>query len=70
MGAGPGAFGPGALGKNALGGKGGMAGMGMPMGGARGGGSGDQNEHERSTWLTEDEDVWGGDDDTAPPVIG
>lgn len=72
LGAGPGAFGagPGAFGKNALGAKGGMGGMGMPMGaGARGGG-GDGNEHERSTWLTEDEDVWGGDDDTAPPVIG
>ncbi|GAA1807235.1 hypothetical protein [Actinomadura chokoriensis] len=72
LGAGPGAFGagPGAFGKNALGAKGGMTGMGMPMGaGARGGG-GDGNEHERSTWLTEDEDVWGGNDDTAPPVIG
>lgn len=71
MGAGPGggiAGGPGAFGKGA--GKGGMTGMGMPMGaGARGGG-GDGNEHERSTWLTEDEDVWGGDDDAAPPVIG
>lgn len=63
MGAGPGAFG-------GLGGKGGVNGMGMPMGaGARGGG-GDGDEHERSTWLTEDEDVWGGNDDTAPPVIG
>ncbi|MFA1537728.1 WXG100 family type VII secretion target [Actinomadura monticuli] len=72
LGAGPGAFGagPGAFGKNALAGKGGMAGMGMPMGGAGARGGGDGNEHERSTWLTEDEDVWGGDDDTAPPVIG
>lgn len=61
--------GPGALGKNMAGGRGGM-GMGMPMGaGARPGGDGG-DEHERRTWLTEDEDVWGGDDDTAPPVIG
>ncbi|MFA1550842.1 WXG100 family type VII secretion target [Actinomadura chokoriensis] len=68
LGAGPGGFGAGAgaLGKNAMGG---MGGMGMPMGaGGRGGGDGE--EHERSTWLTEDEDVWGGNDDTAPPVIG
>lgn len=49
------------------GGAGAMAG-GAPMG--RGGGQGEE-EHERSTWLTEDEDVWGGDDgDAAPPVIG
>jgi hypothetical protein len=49
-------------------------GMGMGMGGAPmggGGGKGGGEDHERSTWLTEDEDVWGGDDgDTAPPVIG
>jgi hypothetical protein len=44
--------------------------MGMPMGAGAGGGQGKDDEHERSTWLTEDEDVWGGDDDTAPPVIG
>jgi hypothetical protein len=43
--------------------------MGMPMGAGAGGG-GNDNERERSTWLTEDEDVWGGNDDTAPPVIG
>ncbi|OLT10834.1 hypothetical protein BJF79_25525 [Actinomadura sp. CNU-125] len=44
--------------------------MGMPM--APGGGQGGQGdqERERETWLTEDEDVWGADDDTAPPVIG
>ncbi|RKS71122.1 hypothetical protein BZB76_5608 [Actinomadura pelletieri DSM 43383] len=69
IGAGPGAMGAGALGGSGFGARGGMTGMGMPMGaGARGGGDG--NEHERSTWLTEDEDVWGGNDDTAPPVIG
>ncbi|TMQ97807.1 WXG100 family type VII secretion target [Actinomadura soli] len=51
-------------------GRGGMGG-GMPMGGGRGGGGNGEDEHERTTWLTEDEDVWGGnDDDTAPPVIG
>ncbi|TDD32528.1 WXG100 family type VII secretion target [Actinomadura sp. KC06] len=50
-------------------GRGGMGGM--PMGGGRGGGGNGEDEHERTTWLTEDEDVWGGnDDDTAPPVIG
>ncbi|TDB83725.1 hypothetical protein E1264_27265 [Actinomadura sp. KC216] len=63
--------GPGAMGAGRGGmGKGGMTGMGMPMGAGAGGRGGDGNEHERSTWLTEDEDVWGGDDDTAPPVIG
>lgn len=35
----------------------------------RGGGAGDdQDEHERSTWLVEDDEVWGGDDG-APSVI-
>jgi hypothetical protein len=64
---GPGAFpGAGAFGKGGMGG--GMP-MGMPMGAGAGGG-GNDNERERSTWLTEDEDVWGGNDDTAPPVIG
>jgi len=42
---------------------------GMPMGGM-GGGGGQKEERERTTWLTEDEDVWGGDGDAAPPVIG
>ena len=65
----PGAFaGPGAFGKNGLGGAGGP--MGMPMGAGAGAGGGQNNERERSTWLTEDEDVWGGNDETAPPVIG
>ncbi|WP_192809731.1 WXG100 family type VII secretion target [Actinomadura rudentiformis] len=54
-------------------GKGGMRaggmGMGAPMGGA-GGRGGSEDENERSTWLTEDEDIWGGSDDAAPPVIG
>jgi hypothetical protein len=48
----------------------GAAGRGMApmMGGAHGGGSGDATDH--STWLQEDEDVWGSDSDAAPPVLG
>jgi hypothetical protein len=34
-----------------------------------GGDGGDEQERERSTWLTEDDDVWGGDPDAPPPVI-
>ncbi|WP_149263103.1 hypothetical protein [Actinomadura sp. K4S16] len=65
-----GAFGGGA----GLGGAG-RAGAGMrgPMGGmpmGQGAQGGKDEERERNTWLTEDEDVWGADDDTAPPVIG
>ncbi|WP_165969139.1 hypothetical protein [Actinomadura sp. KC06] len=57
------------LGKGGSAGRGGMGGM--PMGAGRGGGGGGEDEHERTTWLTEDEDVWGGnDEDAAPPVIG
>ncbi len=45
----------------------GMGGMPfMPMGGQ--GNEGNQ-ERERSTWLTEDESVWGGDGPVAPSVI-
>jgi hypothetical protein len=68
-GAGPG----GVAGQGAgLGGRGlGSSGMPMmplsPMGGGAGG-EGDK-DRERSTWLTEDEGVWGGDGDVAPPVI-
>jgi hypothetical protein len=40
-------------------------GMMMPMHGA---GQGDEDERERSTWLSEDEDVWGNEDDV-PTVI-
>ncbi|TYC07820.1 hypothetical protein FXF65_40460 [Actinomadura syzygii] len=68
-GAGKGSGGGGAkgLGKAGGGARGGMGGA--PMGG-RGGGKGEE-DHERTTWLTEDEDVWGGnDDDASPPVIG
>ncbi|WP_187233755.1 hypothetical protein [Actinomadura sp. HBU206391] len=59
--------GAGALGKNALG-AGGMGGM--PMGAGGGGQGGNEEERERTTWLTEDEDVWGADGDATPPVIG
>ncbi|WP_433366007.1 hypothetical protein [Streptosporangium sp. CA-115845] len=50
-------------------GTGGMPMMPMaPMGGGMGGeGEGDR---ERSTWLSEEESVWGGDGDVAPAVIG
>ena len=39
----------------------------MPHG--AGGAEGEQ-ERERTSWLTEDEDVWGTGGDVAPPVIG
>jgi hypothetical protein len=76
-GAGPGGLGAGGLGampgmggglagKNSPGGPGGM-----PMGaGAGQGRGGDEEERERTTWLVEDEDVWGADGDATPPVIG
>ncbi|WP_433240995.1 hypothetical protein [Actinomadura nitritigenes] len=47
----------------------GRMGGGMPMGHG-GHGNGKEEERERTTWLSEDDDVWGADDDTAPPVIG
>ncbi|MFF3664262.1 hypothetical protein [Microtetraspora malaysiensis] len=39
-----------------------------PMGG--GGGGTQENEREKSAFLTGDEGDWGADDDVAPPVIG
>ncbi|WP_051712933.1 hypothetical protein [Spirillospora albida] len=75
-GGGIGAGGPGAgpglggAGRNAAGMRGGMPMGGMPMAPGGGQGGGQNEERERNTWLTEDEDVWGADDDTAPPVIG
>ncbi|MFJ1562592.1 hypothetical protein [Streptomyces mirabilis] len=43
-----------------------MGGMGgTPMGAGQRGG-----ERERTTWLTEDEDIWGADCDTSDGVIG
>jgi hypothetical protein len=56
-------------GENARG-AGGRAGLGAPMGAGGGQGGKDDEERERSTWLTEDEDVWTADGDIAPPVIG
>jgi uncharacterized protein YukE len=48
---------------------GGRAGMGMAGMGAGAGAGGDQAT-DHSTWLEEDEDVWGVDSDAAPPVLG
>jgi uncharacterized protein YukE len=45
------------------------AGGGVPMGGSGADDEG-ETERERTTWLNEDEDVWTGDDDAVPPVIG
>jgi hypothetical protein len=45
-----------------------MAGSGM-MGG-QGQGQGQGQERERSTWLAEDEDVWGTDPEVGPQVLG
>jgi hypothetical protein len=35
-----------------------------------GGQQGQNQDRERSTWLAEDEEFWGADDDVAPPLIG
>lgn len=51
---------------NAARGAGGMMPMMPPMAGQ----GGQKEGRERGTWLTEDEDVWGTDDDVAPPLIG
>ncbi len=49
-------------------GRGGMMPMMPPMmGGAQGAG---KQDRERSAWMTEDENIWGADDDVAPPLIG
>jgi hypothetical protein len=40
----------------------------MAGAGAGAGAGGDATDH--STWLEEDEDVWGTDTDAAPPVLG
>ncbi len=48
-----------------------MAGRGMMGGGAgQGAGHGKGDGDGRDTWLTEDEDPWGADDDAAPTVLG
>ncbi|WP_119726949.1 hypothetical protein [Thermomonospora amylolytica] len=78
--AGPGGMpgGPGALGQGGvIGGPGGLGAgrgaagaMGMPMGmGAGAGQRGQNEERERTTWLTEDEEVWLGEDGVGPGVI-
>jgi len=67
-GAGKGAAG-GARGAGAAGrGTGGRVAGGAPMGAGHGGGSEGGADH--STWLNEDEDVWGADSDAPPPVLG
>src|SRR6266511_1323755 len=48
-------------------GRGGRPGAGM-MGGGHGGGAGGDGD-ERTTWLQEDEDPWGADNDAPPPVL-
>lgn len=59
----------GASAAGAAGSRGGGAGGGMGAGGGRGGG--EENEHERPTWLEEHDDVWLNDmPRTAPPVFG
>ncbi|HEU5156801.1 MAG TPA: hypothetical protein VFU43_07370 [Streptosporangiaceae bacterium] len=55
-------------GENARG-AGGRAGAGGPMGAGGGQGGEGEEERERTTWLTEDDDVWSADGDIAPPVI-
>ncbi len=49
--------------------RGGMGGM-MPMMGAGMGGQDGGEEQQRSTWIDEDEDVWGTEGDAPPPVLG
>jgi hypothetical protein len=70
-GAGAGTGGPGAGG---MGGGAGALGRGMPFGGmpmgmGGGQGGGKEEERERTTWLTEDEDVWGEAEGAGPSVI-
>jgi len=54
----------GGAGGRGAGARGGMAGMGA------GAGAGGDHAADHSTWLEEDEDVWGTDSDAAPPVLG
>jgi hypothetical protein len=61
----PGGRGAAGRGAGATGRRGAGAGM---MGGGHGAGTG--TDDDRSTWLTEDEDPWGGSSDAAPPVLG
>ncbi|MEV4495700.1 hypothetical protein AB0J84_08355 [Micromonospora arborensis] len=63
---------PGATGAAGAGGAaGGFPPMMPPMGGMGGAGGGQQEkERERTTWLAEEEEVWGTDPDAMPGVIG
>ncbi|WP_131739486.1 WXG100 family type VII secretion target [Actinomadura roseirufa] len=82
LGAGPGGLGSaGGMGAGSGAGAGGMASRasmpgagGMPMGGmpmAPGGHGGqDKQPRTRETWLSEEENIWGADDEHAPPVVG
>ncbi|MFD9890251.1 hypothetical protein ACFWY9_12985 [Amycolatopsis sp. NPDC059027] len=72
---GVGASGAGAAGQGGMTGagtgKGGSGVGGMPMGaGAPGAAGQGERERERTTWLVEDEDVWGANPDAPPGVIG
>ncbi|PJE95502.1 hypothetical protein CUT44_23165 [Streptomyces carminius] len=44
--------------------------MGGPMGGGNGGQQTESSDRERTTWLAEDEDVWGTDEGGAPQALG
>ena len=80
LGSGPGGLGAGSMGAGGLGTSGfGNAGAAAEQGGMGAGGRGmmpmgghgqGEKERERSTWLTEDDDIWGDDGDAAPPLIG
>ncbi|MEV4757080.1 hypothetical protein AB0J86_18475 [Micromonospora sp. NPDC049559] len=72
MGAGMAGAGAGAGGRGSGAGRGGTgrSGLGAMAGGGGHGGAGGGDGDEYSTWLSEDEDVWGSDTDAAPPVLG
>jgi hypothetical protein len=63
------AGGPGAGGRGSGGRGTGSRGGGM-LGGGQGGGHGYGDDDGRSTWLQEDDDVWGAGNNAPPPVIG
>ncbi|MEO9109942.1 MAG: hypothetical protein ABI368_06975 [Jatrophihabitantaceae bacterium] len=73
---GAGGAGVGASGGARIGASGGAAGAGAGAGGRggmmapmHGGGNGSDEQRERSTWLNEDDDVWGSTDDAPSGVI-
>ncbi|MBP2477351.1 hypothetical protein JOF53_006223 [Crossiella equi] len=64
-------FGPAGAAAAGAAGRPGAPGMGGgPMGAGAGGRKEEDSEHQRPEWLLENEDVWGGDEQVAPPVIG